>query len=113
MDNCTVSHINSGLRTAWAELPSGNIHNRSLAPWEYRVDIDMNRYPHHIFMAHCLHKHCLGPIHKGNTNRYSNVVGISYFMTVYYRHPCEHSDFVRLSSAALEVTTGCTCVSSQ
>ncbi|NXC04201.1 IL17F protein, partial [Orthonyx spaldingii] len=83
-----------------------DISNRSLAPWDYRLDEDPNRFPRVIADARCRLSGCASPL--GQEDHGLNSVPIQQEILVLRReqHGC-------LPSYRLEkrlVTVGCTCV---
>ncbi|NXB34684.1 IL17F protein, partial [Eulacestoma nigropectus] len=83
-----------------------DVRNRSLAPWDYRLDEDPNRFPRVIADARCRLSGCVSPL--GQEDHSLNSVPIKQEILVLRReqHGC-------LPSYRLEkrvITVGCTCV---
>ncbi|CAH2292658.1 interleukin-17D-like [Pelobates cultripes] len=47
------------------------IQDRSISPWSYRINEDLNRYPHKILEAYCLCKGCISSFNKPATSMVS------------------------------------------
>ncbi|NXB94939.1 IL17F protein, partial [Vidua chalybeata] len=83
-----------------------DVRNRSLAPWDYRLDEDPNRFPRVIADAQCRLSGCVSPL--GQEDHSLNSVPIKQEILVLRReqHGCVPS--YRLEKRI--VTVGCTCV---
>ncbi|NXH13508.1 IL17F protein, partial [Bucco capensis] len=81
-----------------------DVSSRSLAPWDYRIDEDHNRYPHTIADAKC--RHCLNA--KGQLDHSVNVVPIQQEILVLRREQKGCHQSFRLEKKI--ITVGCTCV---
>ncbi|NWY20226.1 IL17F protein, partial [Aphelocoma coerulescens] len=83
-----------------------DIRNRSLAPWDYSLDDDPNRFPRVIADARCRLSGCVSPL--GQEDHSLNSVPIKQEILVLRREQrgCLHS--YRLEKRV--ITVGCTCV---
>ncbi|NWV20194.1 IL17F protein, partial [Origma solitaria] len=83
-----------------------DVRNRSLAPWDYRLDVDPNRFPRVIADARCRLSGCVSPL--GHEDHSLNSVPIKQEILVLRRerHGCVPS--YRLEKKV--ITVGCTCV---
>ncbi|NXY07105.1 IL17F protein, partial [Pteruthius melanotis] len=83
-----------------------DVRNRSLAPWDYRLDEDPDRFPRVIADARCRLSGCVSPL--GQEDHGLNSVPIRQEILVLRReqHGCPPS--YRLEKRV--VTVGCTCV---
>ncbi|NXU08530.1 IL17F protein, partial [Pardalotus punctatus] len=83
-----------------------DVRNRSLAPWDYRLDEDPNRFPRVIADARCRLSGCVSPL--GQEDRSLNSVPIKQEILVLRqeRRGCVPS--YRLEKKL--ITVGCTCV---
>ncbi|NXA42522.1 IL17F protein, partial [Eudromia elegans] len=82
-----------------------DVRNRSLAPWDYRLDEDPNRFPPVIADATCRHSRCVGP--QGQEDHGLNSVPIRQEILVLRREPRGCLPSYRLEKKV--VTVGCTC----
>ncbi|NWT72085.1 IL17F protein, partial [Prunella himalayana] len=85
---------------------SPDVSSRSLAPWDYRIDEDHDRFPRLIADAACRHSLCVTP--EGQLDHSLNSVPITQEILVLRREQrgCQHS--YRLEKK--KITVGCTCV---
>ncbi|NXA42517.1 IL17F protein, partial [Eudromia elegans] len=85
---------------------SADISNRSLAPWDYRINEDPNRFPQVIADAECRHTSCVDS--TGQLDYSGSSVPIHQEILVLRREQrgCQHS--YRLEKKM--ITVGCTCV---
>ncbi|NXO83752.1 IL17F protein, partial [Sitta europaea] len=83
-----------------------NISNRSLAPWDYRIDEDHDRFPRLIADAECRHRRCLSP--EGQLDHGLNAVPITQEILVLRREQRGCQQSYRLQKKI--ITVGCTCV---
>ncbi|XP_062427198.1 interleukin-17A [Rhea pennata] len=83
-----------------------DVSSRSLAPWDYRIDEDPNRFPQVIADAQCRHSSCVDL--AGQLDYSVNSVPIRQEILVLRREQrgCQHS--YRLEKKM--ITVGCTCV---
>lgn len=94
------------------QILEADIHQRSISPWRYRVDMDENRYPQKLAWAECLCQGCLNT-RTGRETPALNSVPLLQSLPVLRRQPCTHhpepgafafyTEFIR-------VPVGCTCV---
>ncbi|NWJ01865.1 IL17F protein, partial [Crypturellus undulatus] len=82
-----------------------DVRNRSLAPWDYRLDEDPNRFPQVIADATCRHSSCVGP--QGQEDHGLNSVPIRQEILVLRREPQGCLPTYRLEKKV--ITVGCTC----
>uniref|UniRef100_A0A8C8SCI0 Interleukin 17F n=1 Tax=Pelusios castaneus TaxID=367368 RepID=A0A8C8SCI0_9SAUR len=83
-----------------------DINNRSMAPWDYSIDEDPNRFPQVIAQAKCRHYSCVDS--TGEEDYSMNSIPIQHEILVLRREQrgCQHA--YRLEKQL--VTVGCTCV---
>ncbi|KAM4771250.1 interleukin-17F-like [Rhinophrynus dorsalis] len=79
--------------------------SRSLAPWDYSLNVDPNRYPHVISEANCHSLSCTDS--DGKVNRDLISLPIQHDMMVLRREQKDCDYVYRLESQ--RVTLGCTC----
>ncbi|XP_012710165.2 interleukin-17B [Fundulus heteroclitus] len=81
---------------------------RSLSPWEYKVDRDVERIPPEISMAQCLCEGCI--INLREDHSYNSVM-VKTQMTVLKRKPCpgDPKKYV-VKKEIISVPVACTCV---
>ncbi|NXI72815.1 IL17F protein, partial [Anseranas semipalmata] len=98
--NISISHMNQDTKVTL------DISKRSLAPWDYRIDEDHNRFPQVIADAECRHSRCVNL--AGQLDHSLNSVPIKQEILVLRRElrGCHHS--YRLEKKI--ITVGCTCV---
>uniref|UniRef100_A0A8C6Z409 Interleukin-17F n=1 Tax=Nothoprocta perdicaria TaxID=30464 RepID=A0A8C6Z409_NOTPE len=82
-----------------------DVRNRSLAPWDYRLDEDPNRFPQVIADATCRHSSCVSP--QGQQDHGLNSVPIRQEILVLRREPRGCLPTYRLEKKV--ITVGCTC----
>ncbi|NWU82180.1 IL17F protein, partial [Onychorhynchus coronatus] len=83
-----------------------DIRNRSLAPWDYRLDEDPNRFPQVIADAQCRLSGCVSPL--GLEDHSLNSVPIKQEILVLRREQQGCRPTYRLEKRI--ITVGCTCV---
>ncbi|NXI34160.1 IL17F protein, partial [Galbula dea] len=83
-----------------------DVSSRSLAPWDYRMDEDHNRYPQTIADASCRHARCLTV--TGQLDHSLNSVPIKQEILVLRREQKGCHQAFRLEKKI--ITVGCTCV---
>ncbi|KAJ7399303.1 Interleukin-17F [Pitangus sulphuratus] len=83
-----------------------DIRNRSLAPWDYRLDEDPNRFPQVIAEAQCRLSGCVSPL--GQEDHSLNSVPIKQEILVLRREQQGCRPTYRLEKKL--ITVGCTCV---
>ncbi|NWR77385.1 IL17 protein, partial [Centropus unirufus] len=98
--NISISNMNQDTRT------TPDVSSRSLAPWDYRIDEDHNRFPQVIADAKCRHSRCVNS--NGQLDHSLNSVPIQQEILVLRkeRKGCHQS--YRLEKKL--ITVGCTCV---
>ncbi|NXI72817.1 IL17F protein, partial [Anseranas semipalmata] len=82
-----------------------DIRNRSLAPWDYRLDEDPNRFPQVIADAQCRLSGCVNPL--GQEDRSLNSIPIKQEILVLRREQRGCLPTYRLEKKV--ITVGCTC----
>ncbi|KFQ79111.1 Interleukin-17F, partial [Phaethon lepturus] len=82
-----------------------DIRNRSLAPWDYRLDEDPNRFPQVIADAECRLSGCVNPL--GQEDHSLNSVPIEQEILVLRREQRGCLPTYRLEKKV--ITVGCTC----
>ncbi|NWZ85201.1 IL17F protein, partial [Poecile atricapillus] len=83
-----------------------DVRNRSLAPWDYRLDEDPNRFPRVIADAQCRLSGCVSPL--GQEDHGLNSVPIKQEILVLRREQRGCVPSYRLEKRV--ITVGCTCV---
>ncbi|NXA52580.1 IL17F protein, partial [Nothocercus julius] len=85
---------------------SADVSNRSLAPWDYRINKDPNRFPQVIADAKCRHTSCVDM--AGQLDYSGSSVPIHQEILVLRREQrgCHHSYWLEKKM----ITVGCTCV---
>ncbi|XP_051668729.1 interleukin-17F-like isoform X1 [Manacus candei] len=83
-----------------------DVRNRSLAPWDYRLDKDPNRFPQVIADAQCRLSGCVSPL--GQEDHSLNSVPIKQEILVLRREQQGCRPTYRLEKKV--ITVGCTCV---
>ncbi|XP_010221758.1 PREDICTED: interleukin-17A-like [Tinamus guttatus] len=98
--NISINSVNQNTKM------SADVSNRSLAPWDYRINKDPNRFPHVIADAECRHTSCVDM--AGQLDYSGSSVPIHQEILVLRREQrgCHHS--YRLEK--MMITVGCTCV---
>ncbi|KAF1670659.1 IL17F protein, partial [Pygoscelis papua] len=82
-----------------------DVRNRSLAPWDYRLDKDPNRFPQVIADAKCRLSGCVNPL--GQEDHSLNSVPIQQEILVLRREQRGCLPTYRLEKKV--ITVGCTC----
>ncbi|NXU25878.1 IL17F protein, partial [Thalassarche chlororhynchos] len=82
-----------------------DVRNRSLAPWDYRLDEDPNRFPQVIADAECRLSGCVNPL--GQEDHSLNSVPIQQEILVLRREQRGCLPTYRLEKKV--ITVGCTC----
>ncbi|NXW56534.1 IL17F protein, partial [Eurystomus gularis] len=98
--NISISNTNQDTRVA------RDVSNRSLAPWDYRIDEDHNRFPYVIADAKCRHSRCVNS--NGQLDHSVNSVPIKQEILVLRREQKGCHQSFRLEKKI--ITVGCTCV---
>ncbi|NXR53877.1 IL17F protein, partial [Hippolais icterina] len=83
-----------------------DVRNRSLAPWDYRLDEDPDRFPRVIAHARCRLSGCASPL--GQEDHSLNSVPIKQEILVLRREQRGCVPSYRLEKRL--ITVGCTCV---
>ncbi|NXB26645.1 IL17F protein, partial [Rhagologus leucostigma] len=83
-----------------------DVRNRSLAPWDYSLDDDPNRFPRVIADARCRLSGCVSPL--GQEDHSLNSVPIKQEILVLRREQRGCLPSYRLQKRV--ITVGCTCV---
>ncbi|XP_032910370.1 interleukin-17A [Catharus ustulatus] len=99
--NLSISNTNQDTK-----LSSLNASNRSLSPWDYRIDEDHDRFPRLIADAECRHTLCVTP--EGQLDHSLNSVAIQQEILVLRREHRGCQQSFRLEKKL--ITVGCTCV---
>ncbi|NXQ23983.1 IL17F protein, partial [Alaudala cheleensis] len=99
--NLSISSTNQDTKAS-----SQDVSSRSLAPWDYRIDEDHDRFPRLLAEAECRHSRCVTP--EGQLDHGLNSVPITQEILVLRRElrGCQQS--FRLEKKV--ITVGCTCV---
>ncbi|NXA18098.1 IL17F protein, partial [Ibidorhyncha struthersii] len=98
--NISISSMNQDTKTTL------DVSSRSLAPWDYRIDEDHNRFPQVIADAKCRHSRCVN-LH-GQLDHSVNSVPIKQEILVLRREQKGCHQSYRLEKKI--ITVGCTCV---
>ncbi|XP_014352141.1 interleukin-17F [Latimeria chalumnae] len=83
-----------------------DISNRSLSPWDFKVDHDPERYPSDIVEAKCRHNWCLTSDGEKDLSLYSIPIRQEILVLRRFQRGCKHS--FRLEKKM--ITVACTCV---
>ncbi|XP_044060117.1 interleukin-17C-like isoform X2 [Siniperca chuatsi] len=88
--------------------PSNLINNRSLSPWRYSLDRDVDRIPHDIAIAECL---CQGCIINQREELSYNSVPVFATLMVLRKTLCVHDpNKYDVKKVFIRVPVACTCV---
>ncbi|KFU95092.1 Interleukin-17A, partial [Chaetura pelagica] len=98
--NISISNGNQNTKT------SLDVSSRSMAPWDYRIDEDHNRFPQVIADAKCRHSRCVNT--DGQLDHSVNSVPIKQEILVLRREQKGCHQSFRLEKKI--ITVGCTCV---
>ncbi|NXD55762.1 IL17F protein, partial [Corvus moneduloides] len=98
--NLSMSNMNQDTKA------SPDVSSRSLAPWDYRIDEDHDRFPRLIADAECRHSRCVTP--EGQLDHSLNSVPIKQEILVLRREQKGCQQSYRLEKKI--ITVGCTCV---
>ncbi|NXN91001.1 IL17 protein, partial [Rhinopomastus cyanomelas] len=98
--NISISNTNQDVKGTL------DVSSRSLAPWDYRMDEDHNRYPRVIADAKCRHSRCVNS--KGQLDHSVNSVPIKQEILVLRREQKGCHQSFQLEKKV--ITVGCTCV---
>ncbi|NXO97286.1 IL17F protein, partial [Certhia brachydactyla] len=101
--------VSVDIRISNSDHSVGTVHdvrNRSLAPWDYRLDEDPNRFPRVLADAQCRLSGCVSPL--GQEDHSLNSVPIRQEILVLRREQRGCVPSYRLEKKV--ITVGCTCV---
>ncbi|NXU38420.1 IL17F protein, partial [Drymodes brunneopygia] len=98
--NLSISNTNQDTKA------SADVSSRSLAPWDYRIDEDHDRFPRLLADAECRHSRCVSP--EGHLDHSLNSVPITQEILVLRREQRGCQQSYRLEKKT--ITVGCTCV---
>ncbi|NXJ91857.1 IL17F protein, partial [Corythaixoides concolor] len=98
--NISISNVNQDT------IMTLGVSSRSLAPWDYRIDEDHNRFPQVIADAKCRHSRCVNL--DGQLDHSLNSVPIQQEILVLRREQKGCQQSYRLEKKI--ITVGCTCV---
>ncbi|KFR02711.1 Interleukin-17F, partial [Opisthocomus hoazin] len=98
--NLSISNMNQDTKTTL------DVSSRSLAPWDYRIDEDHDRFPQVIADAKCRHSRCVNL--DGQLDHSVNSVPIKQEILVLRREQKGCHQSYRLEKKI--ITVGCTCV---
>ncbi|XP_034385378.1 interleukin-17C-like [Cyclopterus lumpus] len=85
----------------------GDLSNRSLSPWRYRLNEEDDRIPHQILFAECL---CSGCIINRHEDLSYNSVPVFAPLAVLRTSPCPRDpNKFTVNKAVVSVPVGCTC----
>ncbi|XP_028362086.2 interleukin-25 [Phyllostomus discolor] len=92
----------------------GPLNSRSISPWRYELDRDLNRLPQDLYHARCLCPHCVSLQTGSHMDPLGNSVLLYHNQTVFYRRPCPGergtSDGYCLERRLYRVSLACVCV---
>ncbi|NXW14781.1 IL17F protein, partial [Circaetus pectoralis] len=98
--NISISNTNQEIKV------TPDVSSRSLAPWDYRIDEDHNRFPQVISDAKCRHSRCVNL--DGQLDHSVNSVPIKQEILVLRREQKGCHQSYQLEKKI--ITVGCTCV---
>ncbi|XP_066132810.1 interleukin-25 [Saccopteryx bilineata] len=92
----------------------GPLNSRSISPWRYELDRDLNRLPQDLYHARCLCPHCVS-LHTGShMDPRGNSELLYHNQTVFYRRPCPGDEGTHdgycLERRLYRVSLACVCV---
>ncbi|XP_036985381.1 interleukin-25 [Artibeus jamaicensis] len=92
----------------------GPLNSRSISPWRYELDRDLNRLPQDLYHARCLCPHCVSLQTGSHMDPLGNSELLYHNQTVFYRRPCPGergaSDGYCLERRLYRVSLACVCV---
>ncbi|XP_060030141.1 interleukin-25 [Erinaceus europaeus] len=92
----------------------GPLNSRSISPWTYVLDRDVNRLPQDLYHAHCLCPHCVSLQTGSHMDPLGNSELLYYNQTVFYRRPCRGAEGAQgsycLERRLYRVSMACVCV---
>ncbi|XP_012589438.1 PREDICTED: interleukin-25 isoform X2 [Condylura cristata] len=109
-----ASLADSTKANACSASEDGPLSSRSISPWTYVLDRDLNRLPQDLYQAQCLCKHCVSLRTGSHMDPQGNSVKLYHNQTVFYRQPCPrqhgaHSGYC-LEPKLYPVSMACVCV---
>ncbi|KAB0345166.1 interleukin-25 [Muntiacus reevesi] len=92
----------------------GPLNSRSIAPWIYELDRDLDRLPQDLYHARCLCPHCVSLKTGSHMDPLGNSELLYHNQTVFYRRPCPgqqgaHHGYC-LERRLYRVSLACVCV---
>ncbi|XP_053745253.1 interleukin-25 isoform X1 [Panthera pardus] len=92
----------------------GPLNSRSISPWRYELDRDLNRLPQDLYHARCLCPHCVSLQTGSHMDPLGNSELLYHNQTVFYRRPCPGEQGTRdgycLEQRLYRVSLACVCV---
>ncbi|XP_019657155.1 interleukin-25 [Ailuropoda melanoleuca] len=92
----------------------GPLNSRSISPWRYELDRDLNRLPQDLYHARCLCPHCVSLQTGSHMDPLGNSELLYHNQTVFYRRPCPGEpgahDGYCLEQRLYRVSLACVCV---
>ncbi|XP_027427774.1 interleukin-25 [Zalophus californianus] len=92
----------------------GPLNSRSISPWSYELDRDLNRLPQDLYHARCLCSHCVSLQTGSHMDPLGNSELLYHNQTVFYRRPCPGKqgahDGYCLEQKLYPVSLACVCV---
>ncbi|XP_014320984.1 interleukin-25 [Myotis lucifugus] len=92
----------------------GPLNHRSISPWRYVLDRDMNRLPQDLYHARCLCPHCVSLQTGSHMDPLGNSELLYHNQTVFYRRRCPGEpgahDGYCLERRLYRVSFACVCV---
>ncbi|KAI5947321.1 interleukin-25 [Manis javanica] len=89
----------------------GPLSSRSISPWTYELDRDLNRFPQDLYHARCLCPHCVNLQTGSHMDPLGNSELLYHNQTVFYRRPCPgEKDGYCLERRFYRVSLACVCV---
>ncbi|XP_019518591.1 PREDICTED: interleukin-25 isoform X1 [Hipposideros armiger] len=92
----------------------GPLNSRSISPWRYELDRDLNRLPQDLYHARCLCPHCVSLQTGSHMDPLGNSELLYHNQTVFYRRPCPGEQGTEggycLERRLYRVSLACVCV---
>ncbi|CAK6432512.1 unnamed protein product [Pipistrellus nathusii] len=92
----------------------GPLNSRSISPWRYVLDRDMDRLPQDLYHARCLCPHCVSLRTGSHMDPLGNSELLYHNQTVFYRRRCPGEQGARdgycLERRLYRVSFACVCV---
>ncbi|KAL7406179.1 hypothetical protein ABVT39_014616 [Epinephelus coioides] len=85
----------------------GELSNRSLSPWKYRLDREENRHPHEILLAECLCEGCI--INQREDMSYNSVPVFAPLMVLRRTLCPSDPNKYEVKKDFIEIPVACTC----